>query len=176
MDLKVYTKEEVKQPSGTEYVFVPNVIDLIPSEIEIYAPQDIHNHVWTIDRLKQIADVRFENNKLIVNSDKVRYENGSLYVTVTENQVIGAQTVEGNSELEQQCTLATIWQKGLDPLNVNEGVRWSEVMLGEINVVELMNDIVDALQNVSTSVTIVFDTVEGKDGQNYLTYKIQSVG
>ena len=33
MDVKVYEKEEVRQPKGTEYVYVPNVIDIIP-EIE----------------------------------------------------------------------------------------------------------------------------------------------
>ena len=30
MDVKVYKKEEVRQPSGTEYVYVPDVIDIIP--------------------------------------------------------------------------------------------------------------------------------------------------
>ena len=31
MDVKVYKKEEVLQPSGTEYVYVPDVIDIIPN-------------------------------------------------------------------------------------------------------------------------------------------------
>ena len=30
MDVKVYEKETVSQPSGTENVYVPNVIDIIP--------------------------------------------------------------------------------------------------------------------------------------------------
>ena len=30
MDVKVYKKEEVKQPSGSGYVYVPDVIDIIP--------------------------------------------------------------------------------------------------------------------------------------------------
>lgn len=176
MDLKVYTKEEVKQPSGTEYVYVPNVIDIIPDIIEVATQNDIRNNIWSLERLKKIADVQFIDNKLIINSDKVRYENGNLYVNVTENQMVSVSLVEDDEEIEQQCSLSTIWQRGLDPLAEEDGIRWSEVLLGEINVVQLMNDIVDAIQKVSTSVTVVFSTVKGKDGQEYLTYKIQSVG
>lgn len=176
MDLKVYTKEEVKQPSGTEYVYVPNVIDIIPDIIEVATQSDIRNNIWSLERLKQIADVQFVDNKLIINSDKVRYENGNLYVNVTESQMISVELAEDRDELEQQCSLATIWQRGLDPLAEEEGIRWSEVLLGEINVVQLMNDITDALAEVSNSIAVVFSTVRGKDGQEYLTYKIQSVG
>ena len=73
MDVKVYQKEEVLQPSGAEEVYVPNVIDIIP----------------------QIVD----------------------------GQIVSCDTVEDKDMLEQQCALATIFQKGLDPLAVNEGIR-----------------------------------------------------
>lgn len=174
MDVKVYQKEEVRQPSGSEYVYVPNVIDIIPTIIE--APsEDIRNNVWTLDQLKQIADVRVVDNKLIINSDKVRYENGNLYVTLTSQQLVTCELAEGKVELEQQCALATIWQKGLDPLDLNEGVRWSEAILEEISYLQLIQDIIDAVAQVTSAIKVNFETVEGADGQEYLSYRLTEV-
>ena len=115
MDLKVYEKETVSQPHGTENVYVPNIIDLIP-EIQT-------------DSL---------GNEIITNAS-----------ILTKN----------NDILEQMCGLSTIWQKGLDPLDEESGIRWSEALLEEINVVQLMEDIVNAVTEVTPSVTVVFNTV-----------------
>lgn len=128
MDLKVFTKEEVIQPQGTEYVYVPNVIDIYPL---------------------------FDDSG---------------------NVLVGSEILEDKDELTQQCSLSTIWQRGLDPLSVNEGIRWSEVILGEINVVQLINDITDAVRKVSTSVKVKFDTTTDANGNSFLTYKIGLAG
>lgn len=175
MDVKVYQKEEVRQPSGAEYVYVPNVIDIIPEIIEVESTDDIHNGVWTLEKLKRIADVKIENGKLIINSDKVRYENGNLYVTLTEEEILTCELVDDKDELEQQCALATIFQKGLDPLDKEDGIRWSEAILEEISSLQLIQDIIDAVARVSTSVTVTFDTVEDDNGQSYLSYTIREV-
>lgn len=127
MDIKVYQKEEVALPSGTEYVYVPNVIDLIP---------------------------------------------------ITEGNVItGTVETEDDSRglLEQECALATIWQRGLDPLDTEDGIEWSETLLGETSVLQLMEDITEAVAKVTTSVTVVFDTATDANGRSYLTYKLQEV-
>ena len=174
MDVKVYQKEEVRQPSGSEYVYVPNVIDIIPTIVE--APsEDIRNNVWTLDQLKQIADVRVVDNKLIINSDKVRYENGNLYVTLTSQQLVTCELAEGKVELEQQCALATIWQKGLDPLDLNDGISWSQAILEEVGCLQLIQEITDAIAKVTSSVKVVFDIVDGEDGNSYLSYKLLEV-
>lgn len=177
MDVKVYKKEEVKQPSGTEYVYVPDVIDIIPELVEAESTTDIRNGVWSLEKLQRIADVQAVNNKLIINSDNVRYENGKLYVTITEGQLYNAEVLDDNSSelLEQECALATIWQKGLDPLDLTDGIRWSEVLLEEINGVQLMQDIIDAVSQVSTSVRVTFSTLEDDNGNEYLTYKLSEV-
>lgn len=177
MDLKVYTKEEVLQPEGSQWVYVPNVIDIIPEMIDgVDDFSSIKNNVWTLEQLSRFAVVKIEDNKLYINSDQVRFEDDKLVLTIKVQQIYNAQIVEGKDELEQACSLSTIWQKGLDPLALEEGIRWSEVMLGEVNVVQLMNDITEAVQNVSTAVSVVFDTVEGKDGESYLVYKLRMVG
>lgn len=128
MDLKVYTKEEVKQPNGNnEWFYVPNIIDIYP----------------------------------ILSED--------------ERSLNGAEIIEGADETEQMCALATIWQKGLDPVDVDVGVRWSEALLEEINVVQLMEDIMNAVAEITPSVTVVFDTITDANGNEFLTYKLQAV-
>lgn len=129
MDLKVYTKETVKQPNGsTEYIITPNVIDIIP----------------TYD---------LEENNLL-----------NAEIVTTENEII-----------QQACALATIWQKGLDPLDREIGVRWSEALLGEINVVQLMEDITNAVAQITPTMTVVFDTVVDENGNSYLKYTLKGV-
>lgn len=174
MDIKVYQKEEVLQPSGAEEVYVPNVIDIIPQIVE--APvETVQNNIWTLDQLKRIADVKVEDGKLIINSDKVRYENGNLYVTLTGEQIVTCDIVENKQMLEQQCALATIFQKGLDPLAPDEGIRWSESILGEVSTLQLIQDIVNAVANVSSTVLVTFDVVEDDNGNSYLSYKLSEV-
>lgn len=177
MDVKVYKKEEVKQPSGSEYVYVPDVIDIIPEIIEAESTSDIRNGTWSLENLKKIADVTIVDNKLIINSDSVSYENGNLIVHLTEEQIINALTLDDGYEelLEQECALATIWQRGLDPLDLEDGIRWSETLLGEINSLQLIQDITEAVANVTNTVSVVFDVVEDSKGNSLLTYTLKEV-
>ena len=133
MDVKVYKKEEVRQPSGTEYVYVPDVIDIIPD--------------------------------IVTNPD------------TGEEIITGAVELEDGSKelLEQECAIATIKQKGLDPLDKEDGIQWSETLLGEVNVIQLMEDIQSAIEQTTTSVVVVFDTVIDNEGRSYLTYTLQEV-
>lgn len=82
---------------------------------------------------------------------------------------------EENEELEQACALSTIWQRGLDPLDLESGVRWSEAILGEINAPQLMEDITSAVNEVTPTVTVVFNTVTDKNSNTYLKYTLQGV-
>ena len=126
MDIKVYKKEEVRQPLGTSYVISPNIIDLYP----------------------------IITNDVISGAEEL----------ITEKEII-----------EQACALATIWQKGLDPLDINEGIRWSEAILEEINVVQLMEDITKAVAEITPTVEVVFDTVTDDNGNSYLQYTLKAV-
>lgn len=131
MDVKVYKKEEVLQPSGIENVYVPDVIDIIPNIVE----------------------------------------------TETCEKLVSAEILDTDSKelQEQECALATIWQRGLDPLAPTEGVRWSQAMLEEINSLQLMQDIIESVAKVTTSVRVVFDTIEDDKGNTFLTYKLLEV-
>lgn len=176
MDVKVYKKEEVRQKQGTDYVITPNVIDIIPTIVEAESTGGIKNNIRSLEQLKTIADVDVVDGKLISNSDKVKYENGNLYVTLTEEQIIGCEIIEEDNDIiEQACALATIWQKGLDPLDKEVGIRWSEALLDEINVVQLMEDITNAVAEITPTVTVVFDTVTDANGNQYLKYTLKAV-
>ena len=129
MDFKVYTKEEVEQPSGTETIISPNIIDIYPVITE-------------------------KNGTEILSNAEI----------LTDEKDI----------LEQAVALATIWQKGQDPLDLEQGVRWSEALLSEINVLQLMEDITNAVSAVTPSVMVVFDTVEDENGNSYLKYTLKA--
>lgn len=178
MDVKVYKKEEVLQPSGKgEYVYVPDVIDLIPNTVEFETTNDITNNIWSLKNLQAIADVKIVGNKLVINSDNVKFENGRLIVTIKGEQILSVETLDDNTRdlIEQSCSLATIWQRGLDPLDLNDGIRWSEAILEEINSIQLMQDIIEAVADVTPSVNVSFDTVEDDKGNIFLTYKLSEV-
>ena len=129
MDIKVYKKETVAQPSGEEEVFVPDIIDIIPE-----------------------------------------------FETVDETETIKTcELAEGRDELEQACALATIFQRGLDPLDLNDGIRWSQAIIEELSTIQLIQDIMEAVGKVTTSVKVVFDTVEDENGQQYLSYRLLEV-
>ena len=216
MDVKVYKKETVSQPSGYESVFVPDVIDIIPelvndeqtdiennkwyvdklknlgtvdindnkllldseditfadNKIIVSTESYVKEHKWNIDKLKELGTVKVEGHKLIIDSEYIHYSNGKLYVYVQTKQLTNCATVTGKDELEQACTLATIFQKGLDPLDLNDGIRWSEAIREEISGLQLIQDIIEAVGKVSTSVNVVFDTVEDGNGNQYLSYKL----
>lgn len=175
MDLKVYRKEEVIQPDGTLNVLKPDIIDIYPEMFEIVSENQVENEIWSLDKLQYLADVKIKDGKLIINSDNIIYENGIIYIKITENKLYNAQILEDDSEelLLQECALATIWQRGLDPVEPEDGIRWSQALLGEANPLQLIEDINNAVENVTNSVAVEVGTVTSINGQEYLSFKLR---
>ena len=175
MDLKVYRKEEVIQPDGTLNVLKPDIIDIYPEMLELVSENQVQNEIWSLDKLQYLADVKIKDGKLIINSDNIIYENGIIYIKITENKLYNAQILEDNSEelLLQECALATIWQRGLDPIEPEDGIRWSQALLGEVNPLQLIEDINNAVENVTNSVIVEVGTVTSINGQEYLSFKLK---
>ena len=100
-----------------------------------------------------------------------------IKVSGEEEVLTGALVLDSDSRelAEQQVALATIWQKGLDPLALTEGIRWSEAILEEINPMQLMEEIQTAVASTTTSMTVEFDTVTDANGNSYLSYTIRSL-
>ena len=175
MDLKVYRKEEVIQPDGTLNVLKPDIIDIYPEMLELVSENQVQNEIWSLDKLQYLADVKIKDGKLIINSDNIIYENGIIYIKITENKLYNAQILEDDSEelLLQECALATIWQRGLDPVEPEDGIRWSQALLGEVNPLQLIEDINNAVENVTNSVIVEVSTVTSINGQEYLSFKLK---
>lgn len=177
MDVKVYKKEEVAQPTEKgEYFLVPDVIDLIPHKIETETVNDITNNVWKLKTLQTIADVEIKDGKLIINSNNVFFEDGKLMVKIKGEQILTVDTLDTPKDLlEQECSLATIWQKGLDPLDLEDGIQWSEAILKEVSPLILIEQITEAVHKVSLSVDVNFNVVELQNGKSVLTYSLTEV-
>lgn len=175
MDLKVYRKEEVIQPDGTLNVLKPDIIDIYPEMLEVVSENQVQNEIWSLDKLQYLADVKIKDGKLIINSDNIIYENGIIYIKITENKLYNAQILEDDSEelLLQECALATIWQRGLDPVEPEDGIRWTQALLGEVNPLQLIEDVNNAVENVTNSVAVEVGTVTSINGQEYLSFKLR---
>lgn len=175
MDLKVYRKEEVIQPDGTLNVLKPDIIDIYPEMLELVSENQVQNEIWSLDKLQYLADVKIKDGKLIINSDNIIYENGIIYIKITENKLYNAQILEDDSEelLLQECALATIWQRGLDPVEPEDGIRWTQALLGEVNPLQLIEDVNNAVENVTNSVIVEVGTVTSINGQEYLSFKLK---
>lgn len=62
-------------------------------------------------------------------------------------------------EEKDRTVFAVLRQKGLDPMNIYEGVQWSETMMSEIPVPLLLQQIVDAAARESDYVNVSFETI-----------------
>lgn len=82
------------------------------------------------------------------------------------------ELVEDAQELEQEALFASLCQRGQDPLSLLDGVRWAECALHELPVEIIMADIKNAVTSLSSSCTVIFNTVD-VDGSENLSFNIQ---
>lgn len=80
--------------------------------------------------------------------------------------ITGAQTVEGTAELKQQAVIASLKQKGSDPLALEDGVQWAQSIIGETAVSVIMSQIQTAVYSVSTSLSVSF-TIDNEGNLGY---------
>ena len=175
MDLKVYRKEEVIQPDGILNVVKPDIIDIYPELLETGKVNLVKDDVLSLDMLKYYADIEIKDDKLILNSDDIIYNDNVLYLRIKGISLSNASILEDDSEelLLQECALATIWQRGLDPVEPEDGIRWTQALLGEVNPLQLIEDVNNAVENVTNSVAVEVGTVTSINGQEYLSFKLR---
>ena len=175
MDLKVYRKEEVIQPDGILNVVKPDIIDIYPELIETGKVNLVKDEILSLDILKYYADIEIKDDKLEINSDDIIYNDNVLYLKIKGISLSNASILEDNSEelLLQECALAIIWQRGLDPVEPEDGIRWTQALLGEVNPLQLIEDVNNAVENVTNSVAVEVGTVTSINGQEYLSFKLR---
>lgn len=96
-------------------------------------------------------------------------DDGTEYVTSA------ALTQSDKDVTEQECVLASIWQRGNDPVSPLVGVRWSEALLGELTTVQVMEDIREAVAEVTLNVAVSFESVRTADGRETMAYSFKAV-
>ena len=175
MDLKVYRKEEVIQPDGILNVVKPDIIDIYPELLETGKVNLVKDEILSLDILKYYADIEIKDDKLVINSDDIIYNDNVLYLKIKGISLSNASILEDDSEelLLQECALATIWQRGLDPVEPEDGIRWTQALLGEVNPLQLIEDVNNAVENVTNSVAVEVGTVTSINGQEYLSFKLR---
>lgn len=175
MDLKVYRKEEVIQPDGILNVVKPDIIDIYPELLETDKVNLVKDEILSLDTLKYYADIEIKDDKLKINSDDIIYNDNVLYLKIKGISLSNASILEDDSEelLLQECALATIWQRGLDPVEPEDGIRWTQALLGEVNPLQLIEDVNNAVENVTNSVAVEVGTVTSINGQEYLSFKLR---
>ena len=124
-----------------------------------------------------------------VSKKETRYQpSGAVDVLVTDvfdiypkfdsedpNILIDCELVEEDEEIMQGALLATIRQRGVDPIEPFRGVRWAQVLVGEIPGEALITDINIEAKRTSVYVSILFDTYENEEGETFLSYSIKVV-
>ena len=98
-----------------------------------------------------------------------------LYPVMSTEDASIIETVEiivDALELELDALFASLCQRGQDPLSLLDGVRWAECALNELPVEIIMADIKNTVTSLSSSCTVLFNTVE-VDGNENLSFNIQ---
>ncbi len=77
-------------------------------------------------------------------------------------------------EEKDRAVFAAIRQQGQDPIAPDEGVQWAEVLLGEVSVMLIMQQIIDAVSNETKYVNVNFETAI-VNGQEQLVVRFNVV-
>ena len=195
MDLKITHKEEVLQPEGKLNVLKPDTFEIYPVFLYIGdCPLDGTKFInllidrgvtasieagsgtyvltySTIDSMWHTAGTAFSASSIGLD-----YPNPSNDDTVTVTKFItDAETVSGQEEIFQMATFAAVKQRGNDPLALDEGNRWAETVLGELPVDVVMQDVQESVRSVDNWCRVIFSTIKGADGYEYLMYTVSGL-
>ena len=187
MDLKITHKEEVWQPQGKISVLKPDMFEIYP----VYEYQ-VTSGAEGIDSdrfAKCIADKGGDiTGTYIGNYTSGYYDFGSFIATAQEaglvnpgaevvitKYLIDAESVSDEDETFQMATFAAVKQRGNDPLYLDEGNRWAEVVLGEAPVDVVMEDVQESVRGVDNWCKVSFNTISGADGYEYLMYTVSGL-
>jgi len=67
---------------------------------------------------------------------------------------------------------ACIKQRGLDPIDMDDGVQWEEALAEEISVSTLIQQIQNAVQETGSGVDVEFYTIVSEQSVETLSYKL----
>lgn len=98
-----------------------------------------------------------------------------LFLIEEDGVITNVEMVEGSEELIQASLFASVKQMGSDPIDEFDGVRWAEVMLGELSPSVAITEAKAAVRNVSANCVVDFFSTPDENGNELLNYTIKVV-
>jgi hypothetical protein len=145
MDVKVSRKEARMQPEGPVEVLVDNIFDLYP----IYA-----------------NDPRYEGQDIYTGQGRVSEQD-------RENLIMDVEILDGDrAELLDRAMFALVKQRGMDPVEPQDGVQWAEAVIGEVIAPIIIQQVHASVSEEGPGVRAVPGTVVN-NGKENLIFKIE---
>jgi hypothetical protein len=145
MDVKVSRKETRMQPEGPVEVLVDNIFDLYP----IFAD-----------------DPRYDGQDIYIGQDRVSQQD-------RKNIIMDVEILDGyRVERLDRAMWAVVKQRGMDPIEPDDGVQWAEAVLGEVIAPVIIQQVRSSVSGEGPGVRAVPVIVTGK-GKESLTFKIE---
>jgi hypothetical protein len=145
MDFKVSRKETRFQPDGPIEVLVDNIFDLYP----IFAD-----------------DPRYDGQDLYIGHDRVSEQE-------RKNIIMDVETLDGDRvELLDRAMFALVKQRGMDPVEPQDGVQWSEAVIGEVIAPVIIQQVHASVNEEGPGVRAVPETVVA-NGKEHLIFKVE---
>jgi hypothetical protein len=145
MDVKVSRKETRMQPEGPVEVLVDNIFDLYP----IFAD-----------------DPRYDGQDFYIGHDRVSEQE-------RKNIIMDVETLDGERvELLDRAMFALVKQRGMDPVEPQDGVQWSEAVIGEVIAPVVVQQVHLSVSEEGPGVRAVPGTVIN-NGKENLVFKIE---
>lgn len=187
MDLKITHKEEVWQPQGKISVLKPDMFEIYPVyEYQIAEGAESINSDRFAKCLKEkeapvtgtytgvYTNGFYDFSSFTATAQEAGLVNPSTTVVIVK-YLADAETVFDDEETFQMATFAAVKQRGNDPLYLDEGNRWAEVVIGEAPVDLVMEDVQENVRAVDNWCKVAFNTIAGADGYEYLMYTVSGL-
>lgn len=144
MDVKVSRKETRMQPEGPAEVLIDNVFDLYP----VYAD-----------------DPRYDGQDIYIGQERVLEQDRKdiiMDVEVLDND---------RAELLDRAMFALVKQRGMDPLEPDDGIQWAEAVIGEVAAPVILQQISAAVSREGPGVRVIPGTA-AVNGKANLIFKV----
>ena len=87
--------------------------------------------------------------------------------------IADVEVLDGEAEEAlDRAMFACVRQKGLDPVNVDEGIEWEETITGEVPFTATMSSIQEAVLTEGQGIQVSFSTATDSRGRAYLTFTL----
>jgi hypothetical protein len=145
MDIKVSRKEARMQPEGPVEVLVDNIFDLY---------------------LICADDPRYDGQDIYIGQDLVSEQD-------RKNIIMDVETIDGDRvELLDRAMFALVKQRGMDPVEPQDGIQWSEAVIGEVISPVIIQQVHTSVSEEGPGVRAVPGTVVN-NGRENLIFKVE---